>query len=209
MATLFTATSHEPYVIPEKYEDKFDQGKIQMHPCVQYTDYALKQFFEQASKSPWYKNTLFVFVADHGNQTYYDEYLKAINRHAVPIMFYHPDSDLKGLDHQIAQQIDIYPTILDYIGYHKPFRSWGRSLLSEKEIPPFCIKYSGNVYHFMQGNYICVFDGKEAIGFYDKDDLDLNNNLISNVNNEMIEIELSCKAFLQDYFDRIIDRKLN
>jgi phosphoglycerol transferase MdoB-like AlkP superfamily enzyme len=209
MATMFTASSHEPYKIPEIYQKEFNGGKIQMHPCVRYTDYALKRFFEEASKSDWYENTLFVMVADHGNQTYYDEYLKAVNRQAVPILFYHPNSDLKGINNQFSQQIDIYPTILDYLGYQKPFRSWGRSVLNENEIPPFCIKYSGNVYHFLQGNYICVFDGQKAIGFYDHQDLALEHNLIQEINPEMIRIQNACKAFIQDYFDRIIDRKLH
>jgi phosphoglycerol transferase MdoB-like AlkP superfamily enzyme len=209
MATMFTASSHEPYKIPSQYEGKSKKGHIQMHPCVQYTDHALKRFFEEASKTAWFKNTLFVLVADHGNQTHYKEYLEPINRQAVPIMFYHANSNLKGLDHQITQQIDIYPTVLDYLGYQKPFRSWGRSLLNEKVVPPFCIKYSGNVFHFMQGNYTCVFDGQKAIGFYDKNDLSLNHNLIAQKNSEMKQIELSCKAFIQDYYDRIIDRKLN
>lgn len=209
MATLFTASSHEPYVIPKEYEGKFRNGYIQMHPCVQYTDYAFKRFFEEAKKSPWFENTLFVMVADHGNQTYHEEFLSQINRHAVPILFYHPNSDLKGLDHQLSQQIDIYPTILDYLGYNKPFRSWGRSVLNENKVAPFCIKYSGSVYHFMQGNYICVFDGDKAIGFYDKNDLDLKNNLIGQRNEKMDQIEIACKAFLQDYFDKIMDRNLN
>jgi hypothetical protein len=60
----------------------------------------------------------------------------------------------------------------------------------------------------MSGNYICTFNGKKAIGFYDKNDKDLKNNLISNRNKEMDVLELRCKAFLQDYMERIIDKKL-
>ena len=59
-----------------------------------------------------------------------------------------------------------------------------------------------------KGNYICIFDGEKAIGFYDIDDLSLSQNLIANTNEEMIQIEKSCKAFIKDYFDRIIDKNL-
>ena len=48
MATLFSVSSHEPYVIPEKYKNKFPKGDNAMHQCIGYTDYALKQFFKVA-----------------------------------------------------------------------------------------------------------------------------------------------------------------
>jgi hypothetical protein len=60
----------------------------------------------------------------------------------------------------------------------------------------------------MRGNYICVFDGKKAIGFYNINDKELLKNLISKRNKEMNDMEIACKAFIQDYFNRIIDKKL-
>ena len=73
-ATVFTVSSHEPYIIPEKYKNTFLEGNIPMHKCVEYTDFALKQFFLQAKKESWFNNTIFVFVADHGNQIFYDSF---------------------------------------------------------------------------------------------------------------------------------------
>lgn len=207
-STVFTVSSHEPFNIPEKYKNKFKEGKIQMHKCVEYTDYALQRFFNEAKKSSWFNNTIFVLVADHGNQVFYDEFNKQINRFAVPIMIYKPNSKYIGIDNDLAQQIDIYPTILDMIGYQKPFRSWGRSLFDKKSQEPFVINSTGDITQFLKGNYICTFDGKKATGFYDKNDLGLNTNLIAKRNQEMNDIELQCKAFIQDYMNRIVDRKL-
>ena len=70
------------------------------------------------------------------------------------------------------------------------------------------IKYGSNMYQFMSGNYICTFDGKKATGFYDKNDKAMDKNLISKRNPEMDAIELRCKAFVQDYMDRVIDKRL-
>ncbi len=207
-ATIFTVSSHNPYIIPEKYKNKFKEGAIPMHKCVEYTDFALKRFFEEAKKESWFSNTIFVMVADHCNQIFYDEYQKPINRFAVPILFYKPNSDLIGVDDNLAQQIDIYPTILDIIGYPKPFRSWGRSLVDKDSQTPFVINSTGEITQFMKGNYICTFDGQKAIGFFDKKDKALSKNLIINRNAEMNEIELHCKAFIQDYMNRIIDKKM-
>lgn len=209
MATLFSVSSHEPYMVPEKYEGKFPKGTVNIHQTIGYTDMALKKFFNEAKKQPWYKNTIFVLVADHGNTIAYDEYRKEGNKHTVPILFFSPDEKYVGVNNDWAQQIDIYPTLLDMIGYDKPFRSWGRSLINDKQVAPFVMRYSAKMYQFMSGNYICTFNGKKAVGFYDKEDKDLKNNLIKNRNKEMDILELRCKAFLQDYMERIIDNKLD
>ena len=208
MATLFSVSSHEPYKVPEKYAGKFPKGKVNINESIGYTDYSFRKFFAAAKKESWYKNTIFVMVADHGNTIAYDEYKKEFNKNTVPILFFSPDEKYVGVNTDWAQQIDIYPTLLDMIGYQKPFRSWGRSLINEKQVAPFVIKYGSNMYQFMSGDYICTFDGKKAIGFYAKDDKAMERNLISKRNAAMDLLELRCKAFVQDYMERVIDKRL-
>ena len=87
-----------------------------MHQCVGYTDYALKRFFNESKNSDWFKNTVFIFTADHGNQSYYPYYEKIINRFASPIMIYKPGSDLIGIEKTLASHMDVFPTILDVAG---------------------------------------------------------------------------------------------
>ena len=95
------------------------------------------------------------------------------------------------------------------IGYKKPFRSWGRSLLGDKNIKPFAFNFNGNQYQMMQGNYICTFDGKNTSGLFLANDLALENNLILKPKNKEIEaLEIASKAFLQDYMERIMDKRL-
>lgn len=208
-STIFTVSSHEPYTVPEKYNDKFPDGDIAIHKCVGYTDYAFKKFFEEAKKMPWYKNTIFIITADHGNLKYYDEYKKILNRDAVPILIFKPNSDLVGVNKNLAQQIDIYPTIMDLIGYKKPFRSWGRSLVGDKEIEPFVVEHNAGTYQLQMGKYICNFDGKNVIGYYDINDKGLEHNLITKKTPEMEKVGEACKAFVQDYMEKIIDQKLD
>lgn len=211
MTTVFTASSHHPFKIPEKYNGKFKKGKIEIHEPMQYTDYAIKQYFETAKKQPWYNNTIFVFTGDHTNQVYYPEYERAMNRYAVPLVFYSPNPayQLKGVSQEIAQQADIYPTLADLIGYNKPIRSWGRSLVSDKKYPFIVVNSDGSTDQFMIGNYIYRFDGKEIIGVYDKSDLSLEKNIMNEVKNPEIEQgKKTAKAWYQDYMDRVINRKL-
>ena len=208
MATLFSVSSHEPYKVPEKYAGKFPKGDINIHEGIGYTDYSLRKFFAAAKKEPWFKNTIFVMVADHSNTIFYEEYRKEFMRNTVPILFYTADERFKGVNDDWAQQMDIYPTILDMMGYQKPFRSWGRSLVNPNGQEPFVVKFSSNLYQYMCGNYICTFDGKKAVGFYAKEDKAMDHNLISNRTPEMDVLEVKVKAFVQDYMNRIVDKKL-
>ncbi len=208
MSTLFSVSSHEPYKVPKKYEGKFPEGDVNIHKTIGYTDFALKQFFDNAKTHSWFQNTIFILVGDHGNTTFYDQYKKEGNKNSVAMMIYSPNEKYVGVNNDFAQQIDLYPTILDMIGYQKPFRSWGRSLVGDTKTKPFVVRFSANLYQFMSGNYICTFDGKKAVGFFDKNDKALTQNLIGKRNAEMNEIELRCKAFIQDYMERVIDKKL-
>lgn len=211
MTTVFTASSHHPFKIPEKYKGKFKKGPLEMHEPIQYTDYAIKKYFETAKKQPWFNNTIFVFTGDHTNQIYYPEYEKAMNRFAVPLVFYSPNPEyqLKGENQEIAQQIDIYPTLADLIGYNKPIRSWGRSLVSDKKYTPIMMNSDGNTEQFIIGNYMYRFDGKEIIGVYDKTDLGFEKNLIDQIKTPEVEKgKQIAKAWYQDYMNRVINRKL-
>lgn len=211
MATVFTASSHHPFKIPEKYKGKFKKGTIEMHEPIQYTDYAIKKYFETAKKEPWFNNTIFVFTGDHTNEIAYGEYEKAMNRFAVPLILYSPNPayNLKGVNPETAQQIDIYPTLADLIGYNKQIRSWGRSLVSDKKYASIVVNSDGSSEQFIIRNHMYRFDGKEITGVYEKDDLGFTNNLIGKPKTPEIEKEMqTAKAWYQDYMDRVINRKL-
>ena len=210
LATVFTITSHEPYVIPKKYDNKFNQGIIPMHKCVLYTDFSIRKFFDEAKNSDWFKNTVFLFTADHSNQSYYPYYQKTINRFANPIMIYIPNSELKGEINSLASHMDIYPTIVDLMGYKKPFRSWGKSLITQDNLKSMVVNYlGGGSYFIMNDSLISVHNGDKAIGFYDIHDKNFKNNLIHKRNNEMNDLERKGSMFLQDYFNRIIKGEMN
>ena len=212
MATLFSVSSHHPFKVPEKYQGKFKKGPLEIHEPIGYTDYALKQFFKKAEKMPWFNNTIFVLVADHTNQVGYPEYEKSINRFSVPILFYSPNPkyNLKGEVTEPAQQMDIYPTLADLMGYNKKIRSWGRSLVSGKKEDYMIINSDSINEQFMIGNYIYLFNGKEVTGIYTIDDKGLEKNLLNKMNSPEIQkgILLS-KGWYQDYMNRVINRKLN
>ena len=60
----------------------------------------------------------------------------------------------------------------------------------------------------MNEEYICIYNGTNAVGFYDKEDYELKNNLIESLNSKMINLEIKGRAFLQDYNNRIVKGRL-
>ncbi|MDO4225029.1 MAG: LTA synthase family protein [Bergeyella zoohelcum] len=180
-SVVFTASSHHPFKVPKQYENTFRKGFVEIHKPVQYTDFSLKRYFETAQKQDWYKNTIFVITADHTNQNHYPLFSQGVNRFAVPILFYSPNPkyQLKGINEQFAQQMDIYPTLADLLGYNQPIRSWGKSLVRNDENTPHLIVTSdGSVHHFIIKNYIYSFDGQQIIGIYKSEDTAMQHNLI-------------------------------
>lgn len=208
-STIFTVSSHEPYIIPEKHKDKFPKGNIPMHQCVGYTDYALQMFFRQAKNEDWFDNTIFLFTADHSNQSDYAEYEKPINRFANSFMIYAPNGNFQGVNEQLSQHIDIYPTIVDLIGYEKPFRSWGQSLISPAVQKPYVVDFFGNNYFIMDDQYIVISDGENALGIYKEDDRGLKNNLKEQNLPAMQLLSEKLHMFIQDYMNSITSGRLS
>ena len=140
--SLFTVSSHEPYIIPEKYNDVFKGGPLPENKCIQYTDHSLQRFFDTAQKMPWFKNTLFVFTADHASpQTYYPKYNSVPGFFSIPIFFYHPGEDWSSFKNETISQIDIMPTVLGFLHYKKPYVAFGRDVFKE-DYYPVCFQLS-------------------------------------------------------------------
>lgn len=98
----------------------------------------------------------------------------------MPLIIYSPNPkyQLQGIRKDIAQQIDIYPTLADLIGYDKPIRSWGKSLISDKENEEVVPNSLAEEDQFIIEDYIYRFDRKDIVGIYQKTDLELKKNLL-------------------------------
>ena len=206
MTAVFTASSHHPFVIPERYNDSFAEGKVPIEKCVSYSDMALRRFFDNAKTQEWYNNTLFVITADHTNESHHPEYKNEMGIFEVPIIFYAPgDSTFTPAYHEdiIAQQIDIMPTVLDYLGYDLPFISFGKSLLRTNADKTFAVNYNNGIYQLIKDDYMLQFDGKTTIGMYNfKNDRLLQHNQKGNVLQQS-EMEHFLKAIIQQYMQRM------
>lgn len=134
-ALLQTLSNHTPYALPIDLpvERVSGQGSSDEHlTAMRYSDWALGQFFEKARKAPYFKETLFVIVGDHGFGA--DEQLTEMDLHRfnVPLLLIAPGIQEKfGTSNEVVgTQIDVVPTIMGRLGGEVRHQCWGRDLLN-------------------------------------------------------------------------------
>lgn len=210
VSAVFTASSHHPYKVPEKYKDIYKEEGIAIHKCIRYTDNALRLFFEKAKTQPWYENTLFVITSDHTNLSDHAYYQTDLGGFCSPIIFFDPSGDLQpGMRNAIAQQIDIMPTVLSYLGYDRPYVAFGCDLLTTKDEDTWAVNYLNGIYQYVKGDWLLQFDGQKAKALYRfRTDLLLKDNLLTKEPNVAKNMERQVKAIIQSYMTRMVNNQL-
>lgn len=176
-ATFFSLSSHPPFSIPTEYQQKFKSVDTDKHRSFLYTDQALRKFFDYAKTKRWFYNTLFVIMPDHtpdADDKYYDT---KVSYYKIPIIFYDPSRDWKGKSSKIASQIDVMPSILDYLHFDKPFNSFGKSLMTVDSVN-YSINYRDGVYQLIDSSYVLQYSDDKVTALYNYEkDWYLTNNL--------------------------------
>lgn len=208
-AAVFTLSSHHPFRIPKNLENKYPKGTHPMHHCVAYADDAVRQFFEAAKHQPWYHNTLFVLSADHTSIPTHDEFKNDYGRFRIPIIFYKPGDKLFAGKHKgIAQQIDVMPTVLDYIGCEEPYISFGCNLLTTPAEQTYGVNYNDGTFQYFKNGLMLQFDGSNATALYRyADDPLLKRNLLGK-EPQQAQMERELKSIVQQYMDRMSNNTL-
>lgn len=214
VTSVFTATSHNPYALPERYKNVFPKGTHPIHECIGYTDNALRHFFATASKQPWYNNTLFVITADHASMNEHPEYVTDLGAFTVPILFYAPGMpELQGKDTEtVVEQIDIMPTVLGILGYDRPYIGFGQDILHTPKEDKFAVNYiSGSgIYQLVKGDYLIQFDGEQVIHAYCfRTDVLMKDDVKDSMPQEVRkEMEIQLKSIIQQYMQRMNNNEL-
>ena len=208
ITAVFTASSHHPFRVPERYEGVFPQGDKPIHPCVGYTDHALRKFFAYAQQQAWYENTLFVITADHTNQVSLPEYATAKGLFEVPIAFYSPQWSQGEVHEQSAvSQTDIMPSVLAYLGYQKPFFAFGKDILTKEKETQWAVCYNHPAYQLLSDSLLLQFDGQNTYAVYNyQNDPLLQNNIANEI--DYIAMERYLRAYIQQYIYRLTTNQL-
>ena len=210
VSAVFTASSHHPYKVPEEYKDIYKEEGIVIHKCIRYTDNAIRRFFDKAKTQPWYKNTLFVITSDHTNLSDHAYYQTDLGGFCSPIIFFDPSGDMKpGMRNAIAQQIDIMPTVLSYLGYDRPYVAFGCDLLTTTDEDTWAVNYLNGIYQYVKGDWLLQFDGQKSKALYRfRTDLLLKDNLLTKEPKIVKDMERQVKAIIQSYMTRMVNNQL-
>jgi len=149
-ALLQTLSNHTPYALPDPLpvEPVTGHGSLNEHlTAMRYADWALGQFFEKARKAPWFDQTLFVVVGDHGFGATEQLTEMDLYRFNVPLLLIAPGVTERFGSRRdvVGTQVDIVPTVMGRLGDQVRHQCWGRDLLAlEANDPGFgIIKPSG------------------------------------------------------------------
>ena len=208
MTAVFTASSHHPYEIPEKYRNTYPEEGIIIHKCIRYTDMAIGKFFERASKEPWFKNTIFVLTSDHTNLSDHAYYQTDLGGFCSPIVIFDASGEQQPrMEDKIAQQIDILPTVMGMLHYQKPYFGFGIDLLNTPAEDTWAVNYMGGIYQYVKHGHVLQFDGQQTKAVYALTDSLMQHNLIGKVPQQQ-QMEKEVKAIIQQYMERMTQDRL-
>ncbi|WP_163408438.1 LTA synthase family protein [Flavobacterium ajazii] len=124
---MFSTSNHEPFEYPAGRIKPYDKKPATVNNAMKYADFSIGKFFEMAKKEAYFKNTIFIVIADHNTRTY-GKNLVPINKFHIPALIMGPGVP-KGVSYsKLASQIDIPPTLLSYLGLSFETPMVGRNL---------------------------------------------------------------------------------
>lgn len=152
---LLTVSNHPPYVIPENFHPKTDKPETQI---VEFADYSIRKFFQQAEKEPWFNNTIFILLADHGKIWNTPKYAIPTSYNHIPLIIY--SQHLKPqICSQLGGQIDLGPTLLGMLGEDYLNTGFGVNLLKVQR--PCMFFTSDDAIGCVDGNYFYIYKPRD------------------------------------------------
>jgi len=198
-STTLTLTNHEPYVLPGRPRFGSDDNKAKFKSTAYYTDSCINAFLNTARKQAWYKNTLFVFIADHGHVLPKDRVDVFVpERYHVPLLFYGDviKEEFRGKKFtNVGSQADVAATVLAQLNIPATEFIWSKNLLNPYT-KPFAFFSWDNGMGFMNNKQCVTFDNVGKMVLYNSNPKD---------KNEATHVLNAAKAYLQTVYQQFIE----
>jgi len=198
-STLLTLTNHEPYSLPGNYKFGEADNIAKFKSTAHYTDSCINAYLNNAKKESWYKNTLFVFIADHGHilpKNSHEIYVP--QRYHVPLLFYGDviKDEFKGAKfNDVGSQADVAATILAQLDISAKEFVWSKNLLNP---------YAKHFAFFSWDNGMGFIDNQQCVTFDNVGKTILYN---SNAKDKDLTLKTlnSAKSYLQTVYQQFIE----
>jgi phosphoglycerol transferase MdoB-like AlkP superfamily enzyme len=160
---IMTVSNHRPFTYPN---NKIDiPGDIKSRDGgVKYTDYTLRKFFEMASKQPWFKNTVFVIVADHCASSAGKTELP-LDKYRIPAFIYTPNGKSEKCN-KLMSQIDLMPTLFGLLHFNYESKFFGQDVLKPDYKPRAFIATYQDL-GLIKDNVLTILSPKQQIKQFD------------------------------------------
>jgi phosphoglycerol transferase MdoB-like AlkP superfamily enzyme len=155
---IMTTSNHRPFTYPAGRIDIPSPGG--RDGGVKYTDYAIGRFIDQARKKPWFKDTLFIVVADHCASVAGKSKLPVAG-YRIPMIFYAPDMLPPGSFRKMESQIDLPPTLLDLLGAQGDEHFFGESMFEDQDKPERAFISNYQELGYLKGGLLTVLSPRQ------------------------------------------------
>lgn len=168
---MFSTSNHEPFEFPDGRIKLYDKKKNTVNNAMKYADFSIGKFFEMAKKEPYFKHTIFLVIADHNTRTY-GKNLVPINKFHIPALLIGPNVPKNKSYEKLCSQIDIAPTVLNFIGMDINNPMPGRNLMQLADNVPgrAIMQFHDNNAFRIENQVVILQPNKEPLQFEMKND---------------------------------------
>ena len=179
-STILSLTNHEPFEVPGKAKFGTKDNIAKFKSTAYYTDSCINEYLIEAKKQEWFKNTLFIFIADHGHPLPKNKYdIFEPERYHIPLLFYGDviKDEFKGVKFdKVGSQQDLAATLLSQLNISPKDFLWSKNLLNPYT-KDFAFFTWDNGLGFIKDNQCITFDnvGKSILYNTNPNNLSLTN----------------------------------
>lgn len=162
---VFSSSNHEPFEFPADRISLFDSEHNTRNNAIKYADWALGQFFEKAKMSSYWKDTIFLVIADHDARN--------LGSGLIPIKSFHIPAVILGSDivprveDKVVSQIDMAPTILSLIGVDNNSPMLGKDMsIPDQDFKGRALLQNGQIFGFLTDDSIAVLQPQKRVQSY-------------------------------------------
>jgi len=176
LSFAFTSTNHPDLYLPraefERYPHNLNNYYGELNAYL-YVDNAIEKFINSAKKEPWFDRTIFIFTADHGNGDALNkigkklrgdpEHLGTVEHYRIPLVIYAPKIFKPQEITTLGSQNDIFPTIVDMLGFDANITTLGNSLFDNDVKDRFVYLFGGNMIGLIDENGYIMHNFKNIV----------------------------------------------
>ncbi|MCB4757493.1 MAG: sulfatase-like hydrolase/transferase [Elusimicrobia bacterium] len=207
LALWFSLTSHTPFELPdEKY---LKAAKLlpnrALEATLSYVDESLGDFFTQAEKEPFFKNTIFFILPDHTQEDTIGTY----DQQHIFLIIYSPGRIPPRRVESLSGQLDVLPTIVDLLRLNTPFHTFGRSLIDTSVKERFAYVERGGHMGWFEGPNLLLASEEGAVGLFEwEKDKNEKKNLVRRFPDITGNLKKELFAFAQTSKRLLLDNRL-